>query len=203
MTTTSLQFGIRFLICAHCALSFASASERLLVRQSGPEVSVTSVAISNDGSVLATSSFDGRIRFHDPRTGKLLRAIDTLADRQVALSPDGKSCVTAGFNMDKLIKVVDVTTGKRLHTLAGHTEIGCQRFAVRTIARAFSRNSIQTRDCRRLSSPGLVVCCEPCLTLVAPARMECGDESCLVCEFHGGAVSPANRLALSIRAIGW
>jgi WD40 repeat protein len=43
-----------------------------LVLQTGPEESVTSVAVSPDGSLVATGSFDGGIRLYDVRTGALV-----------------------------------------------------------------------------------------------------------------------------------
>jgi WD40 repeat protein len=45
-----------------------------------------------------------------------------IGDRDVAFSPDSRTLTAAGFHMDKLVKIVDVQTGKRLATLAGHTE---------------------------------------------------------------------------------
>ncbi|AGA31519.1 WD40 repeat domain-containing protein [Singulisphaera acidiphila] len=94
-----------------------------LVLQAAPEASVTSVAVSPDGSLVAVDSFDGRVRIHDAKTGALLRAIDAGGGRGVAFAPDGRSLACAGYHMDKLVSTFDVRSGKRLRKLTGHTEI--------------------------------------------------------------------------------
>jgi dipeptidyl aminopeptidase/acylaminoacyl peptidase len=87
---------------------------------------VDSVAVSPDGSLVATGA-DG-VRLYDARTGALLRAIGDGWDqkgpggRGVAFSPDGRTLAAAGFHRDKLVGIFDVQTGKRLQSLAGHTE---------------------------------------------------------------------------------
>jgi WD40 repeat protein len=81
---------------------------------------VNSVAVSPDGSLVATAA-DG-VRLYDARTGTLLRAIGGVGDRGVAFSPDGRNLAAAGFHMDKLVGIFDVQTGKRVQSLAGHTE---------------------------------------------------------------------------------
>jgi RNA polymerase sigma factor (sigma-70 family) len=91
-----------------------------LVLQAPPPVSVNSVAVSPDGSLVATAA-DG-VRLYDARTGTLLRAIGDAGDRGIAFAPDGRTLAAAGFHMDKLVGIYDVQTGKRLQSLAGHTE---------------------------------------------------------------------------------
>jgi RNA polymerase sigma factor (sigma-70 family) len=93
---------------------------RRLVLQAPPPVSVSSVAVSPDGSLVATGA-DG-VRLYDARTGTLLRAIGDAGDRGVAFAPDGRHLAAAGFHMDKLIGIYDVQSGKRVQSLAGHTE---------------------------------------------------------------------------------
>ncbi len=51
-----------------------------------------------------------------------MRAIGGAGDRSVCFSPDGRTLTAAGFHMDKLVGVFDVKSGKRIQTLAGHTE---------------------------------------------------------------------------------
>jgi WD40 repeat protein len=97
-----------------------------LVLQAPPVISVNSVAVSPDGSIIATGA-EG-VRLYDARTGVLLRALGGSWDekgaggRGVAFSPDGRTLAGAGFSRDKLVGIVDVQTGKRVQTLAGHTE---------------------------------------------------------------------------------
>jgi WD40 repeat protein len=83
---------------------------------------VISVAVSPDGSLAASDSFDGQTRLYDARSGAVLRAIDTGGGRGVAFAPDGRSLACAGYHMDKLVGVYEVPTGKLVRKLAGHTE---------------------------------------------------------------------------------
>ena len=94
---------------------------RELVLQAPPSVSVDSVTVSPDGSLVASAAGEGGVRLYDAKTGALLRAIGA-GDRCVVFSPDGRSLTAAGFHMDKLVGVYDVQSGKRLRTLAGQTE---------------------------------------------------------------------------------
>jgi WD40 repeat protein len=97
-----------------------------LLLRAGAAESVTSVAVSRDGTLVATSSFDGRVRVHDAKTGAMLRAIGAESEpggRAVAFAPDGRSLAFAGFHMDKLVRLWDLRTGAVVRALAGHTEI--------------------------------------------------------------------------------
>jgi WD40 repeat protein len=93
-----------------------------LVLQSPPATSVSSVAVSPDGSLVATAAGDGGVRLYDAKTGALVRGIGKAGDRSVVFSPDGRSLAAGGFHMDKLVGIYDVRTGRRLRALAGHTE---------------------------------------------------------------------------------
>ena len=102
------------------------SNRRVLVLQAPPVISVNSVAVSPDGSLIATGAED--VRLYDARTGALLRAIGGGWDetgpggRGIVFSPDGRTLAGAGFFRDKLVGIVDVQTGKRVQSLAGHTE---------------------------------------------------------------------------------
>jgi WD40 repeat protein len=98
-----------------------------LVLQAPPPISVSSVAISPDGSIIAAGADE--VRLYDARTGALLRTIDGAGGRGVAFAPDGRTLAAAGFHLEKplghpstLLPIFDVQTGKRVQTLTGHTE---------------------------------------------------------------------------------
>src|SRR5262245_17982869 len=92
-----------------------------LVLQAPPAASVNSVAVSPDGSLVATAAGEGGVRLYDAKMGELLRVIGA-GDRCVVFSPDGKTLTAAGFHMDKLSALWDVQSGGRLQNFAGHTE---------------------------------------------------------------------------------
>src|SRR5262245_14871040 len=94
-------------------------SDRVLLLQSPPVVSVNSVAVSPDGSLIAAAA-DG-VRLYDARTGALVRAIGDAGDRGVVFSPDGRTLAAAGFHLEKsystplrTLPIYDVQTGKRV-----------------------------------------------------------------------------------------
>jgi WD40 repeat protein len=114
-------FAVSVLFLGGLSLGAESLPKRrILVLQAPPPVSVNSVAVSPDGSLVATAA-DG-VRLYDARTGALLRAVGDAGDRGVAFAPDGRTLAAAGFHMDKLVGIYDVQTGKRVQSLAGHTE---------------------------------------------------------------------------------
>ena len=100
----------------------AAKTDYKLVLQSPPATAANSVAVSPDGSLVATAAGEGGIRLYDARRGTLLRTLGEVGDRCVRFSPDGRYITAAGFHMDKLVGVFDVQTGKRVLALAGQTE---------------------------------------------------------------------------------
>jgi RNA polymerase sigma factor (sigma-70 family) len=101
--------------------------EPTLVLQAPPVISVNSVAVSPDGSLVATAA-DG-VRLYDARTGTLLRAFGEAGGCSVAFSPDGRWLAAAGFHLEgafghpqTTLPIYDVQTGKLVRTLSGHTE---------------------------------------------------------------------------------
>jgi WD40 repeat protein len=92
-----------------------------LVLQVPSAASVNSVTVSPDGSLVAAGG-EGGARLHDAKTGALVRAIGAAGGHGVSFSPDGRTLTSAGFHMDKRVKIFDVKSGKRAQSLAGHTE---------------------------------------------------------------------------------
>jgi WD40 repeat protein len=91
--------------------------------QTGHAESVSSVAFSPDGKILASGSYDKTIKLWSVETGAELRTLrgETDAIQSVAFSPDGKTLASGNF--EKTIKLWSVETGAELRTLRGHTNI--------------------------------------------------------------------------------
>ena len=91
----------------------------------GDENDIVSVAFSNDGKILASSSW-GIIRLWDVATGAELRTLNghgTSKVTAVAFSTDGKTLASGSW--DRTIKLWDFATGAELRTLspdAGYVE---------------------------------------------------------------------------------
>ena len=90
----------------------------------GHRATVTSVAISPDGTIFATGSDDATVKLWDARSGNVLK---TLAGHSgnglvVAFSPDGKR-VFAGGDTDGLAIAWDVTTGNELLRFSGQGNV--------------------------------------------------------------------------------
>lgn len=94
----------------------------------GHDSGVLCLVFSADGQQLITGSYDGTLRFHDAVSGRQLRNIDAhgrseqgkreaFAVRALALSPDGKTLASGGF--DSRVRLWDVATGKLRHVLDG------------------------------------------------------------------------------------
>jgi WD40 repeat protein len=127
-TSLSLSFALSVVFFGGPLLGTEPVSNRrILVLQAPPPISVSSVAVSPDESLIAAGA-DG-VRLYDARTGTLLRTIDGAGGRGVAFAPDGRTLAAAGFHLEKpfghpstLLPIYDVQTGKRVQSLAGHTE---------------------------------------------------------------------------------
>ncbi len=93
-----------------------------LIVPTGHTSSVTSLAFSPNGTLLASTGFlESTIKLWDATTGRMLRTL-TARDPQgpLAFSPDGKLLASAGFL--GAIMLWNVTTGQVVHTLDGHTD---------------------------------------------------------------------------------
>ena len=122
MCTPPLAFLAALIAFALPARSLPPEPRFKLVLQAPPATPVASVAVSPDGSLVATAAGEGGVRLYDARTGALRRAIGEVGDRCVVFTPDGRFLTAAGFHMDKLVGLFDVNTGRRVRTFAGHTE---------------------------------------------------------------------------------
>ena len=101
----------------------ASPTHPRLVSQIEHRQPVNAIALSRDGSLLATGSDDQKVVLWDVASGRKIRPLSghTESVRAVALdhqSVAAKRCVSVGS--DKAAIVWDVASGKRLHTLRGH-----------------------------------------------------------------------------------
>ncbi|MGI5143981.1 NB-ARC domain-containing protein [Streptomyces sp. CA-106110] len=84
-------------------------------------VAAVTVAISPDGTWLATTSKDGTVRMWDTATGRMTRTLTghTGPVRAVAISPDGTWLAATGH--DGTVQMWDTATGRMTRTLTGHT----------------------------------------------------------------------------------
>jgi serine/threonine protein kinase len=92
---------------------------RTLTGEAGP---LWSVAVSPDGSLLASGSFNGSTQLWQLDTGQQLGEFSghTGAVWAVAMSPNGKLLATG--SEDKTVKLWNLRTGELLHTFKGHSE---------------------------------------------------------------------------------
>ncbi len=89
---------------------------------SGHSDVVKSVAISPDGKILVSGSYDKTIKVWDLVTGKLLHTLTGHTQRVtcIAISPDGQ--IIASGSYDRTIKLWAITSGELLGTLTGHLD---------------------------------------------------------------------------------
>ncbi len=94
-------------------------SDGALVRSfEGHKDAIYSAALSPDGKILATGSYDQKIKLWDTETGKEIRTLSghNGAVYSLAFRPDGK--ILASASGDRTVKLWDVATGDRRDTLS-------------------------------------------------------------------------------------
>jgi pentatricopeptide repeat protein len=84
----------------------------------------TALALSRDGTLLASAGTEGKVKLWEPLTGKLLRALDAHdgGAYAVGFTPDGTTLVSGG--KDGLLKVWNVADGTLRNTWKGHQSGG-------------------------------------------------------------------------------
>lgn len=102
-------------------LSAPPPSWSFLQRFSGHSDWVQALAISPDGQVLVSGSFDKTIKLWRLATGELMQTLSkhTKGVLCLAISPDGKTLASGSF--DETIMLWRLETGEAIDTLKGHT----------------------------------------------------------------------------------
>jgi WD40 repeat protein len=88
----------------------------------GHKDAIYSLAIASDGAVLATGSYDQKIKLWNVASGQEIRTLSghNGCVRDLAFRPDGK--ILASASADRTVKLWDVTTGERRETLSQPTK---------------------------------------------------------------------------------
>lgn len=88
----------------------------------GHDQDVQSVAITPDGTKIASGSFDGTIKIWHLKTGELIQTLNAHSEAgeiisSIAISPDGQTLVSSSNSYGENIKIWDLSTGLLISTL--------------------------------------------------------------------------------------
>lgn len=87
--------------------------------QAGHSMGVPSLAVSPDGRLAASASFDFSVKLWDIASGRELRTLrHQHLVRSVRFSPDGRYLISGGH--DRLLKLWEVASGREIATFTGH-----------------------------------------------------------------------------------
>jgi WD40 repeat protein len=98
------------------------ATGKELRRLTGHTHAVAGLAFTKDGKILASAGYDGMVRIWDTATGTELRQLKAHEEgmvTSVAVSPDGKTFASGGWQGTRTLVLWDLATGRELHVLGG------------------------------------------------------------------------------------